>query len=208
MPCFVDAGYLRHLFDACRINMASSFVVGRCVTFATMLTGHISILKGIGYVIAQIVGSALASCLTVRSWGLSAANHRFYYLGGPPVYSLLCRAPWPSHEYMNAIEYGNAPAPLSLQTRGVHELCAGPLSYASAGICAVTGAGVKPAAHCAQVALRGGAGYYLGMGDDAPGALSELHNMLNIVPGGSHNQFRLWRTAISLTCLHSGRERV
>ena len=42
------------------------FLLGRCVTFATMLTGHIAIVKGICYVIAQIVGSTLGSMLTVR----------------------------------------------------------------------------------------------------------------------------------------------
>ena len=38
--------------------------LGRCVTIATMLTGHISILKGLAYVIAQIAGATLGSLLT------------------------------------------------------------------------------------------------------------------------------------------------
>ncbi len=52
-------------------------------------------------------------------------------------------------------------------------LCAALLLYARAASALQVSTGVEPAAHFAQVALRGGAGYYLGMGDDAPGAVSE-----------------------------------
>ena len=37
------------------------------VTIATMLSGHISILKGLCYVVGQVVGSILASMLVVRA---------------------------------------------------------------------------------------------------------------------------------------------
>ena len=36
------------------------------VTIATMITGHITILKGLAYVLAQLVGSIFGSLLIVR----------------------------------------------------------------------------------------------------------------------------------------------
>ena len=36
------------------------------VTIATMITGHITILKGLAYVLCQLVGSVFGSLLIVR----------------------------------------------------------------------------------------------------------------------------------------------
>ena len=38
------------------------------VTIATMITGHITILKGLAYVLAQLVGSVFGSLLIVRTF--------------------------------------------------------------------------------------------------------------------------------------------
>ena len=37
------------------------------VTIATMITGHITILKGLAYVLCQLVGSVFGSLLIVRA---------------------------------------------------------------------------------------------------------------------------------------------
>ena len=76
----IRARCLRPLFSYCSVTNSQHLalfscrqgcpstdcLLCRCVTFATMLTGHMSLMKGFAYVIAQISGSACASLLTVR----------------------------------------------------------------------------------------------------------------------------------------------
>ncbi len=53
----------------CAVYMTANLSGGHItptVTIATMITGHITILKGIAYVLAQLVGSIFGSLLIVR----------------------------------------------------------------------------------------------------------------------------------------------
>ena len=44
------------------------------VTIATMITGHITFLKGLAYILAQLVGSVFGSLLIVRALPFPAVN--------------------------------------------------------------------------------------------------------------------------------------
>ena len=66
------------------------------VTIATMITGHITILKGLAYVLAQLVGSVFGSLLIVRTFLLRAARRKWLSIRTHPqakstCHSCICR---------------------------------------------------------------------------------------------------------------------
>jgi len=72
-PCIVlhesPIGNLSRYALCCAVYMTANLSGGHItptVTIATMITGHITILKGIAYVLAQLVGSIFGSLLIVR----------------------------------------------------------------------------------------------------------------------------------------------
>ena len=128
------------------------------VTIATMITGHITLLKGLAYVLAQLVGSVFGSLLIVRTSPPPLLHRQALMLGEEVQLPLL----W--HSVMSL-----------LHTAWQH--CCEPRLCLCSCVTAV--------AHCPGCSLQAGLvpGSSIGMGNDGTGCFAPGAGVNNGAPG-------------------------